>query len=49
MQNLNFTGIGMIHFEVTPVPRSKPGDLNEMLLVEYFRRVRDIGYDDKSK
>ena len=39
----------MIHFEVTPVPRSKPEDLNETLLVEYFRRVRDIGYEDKPK
>jgi len=39
----------MIHFEVTPVPRSKPQDLNEPLLVAYFRQVRDIGYDDKSK
>jgi len=35
--------------QVTPVPRSKPEDLNETLLVEYFRRFRDIGYDDKSK
>jgi predicted HTH transcriptional regulator len=39
----------MIHFEVTPVPRSKPEDLNETLLVEYFRQVRSISYDDKSK
>ena len=44
-----FQSYGMIHFEVTPVPRSKPEDLNETLLVEYFRRVRDIGYDDKPK
>ncbi len=35
--------------EVTPVPRSKPDDLNKTLLVEYFRQVRDIGYDDNSK
>ena len=44
-----FQSSGMIHFEVTPVPRSKPEDLNKTLLVEYFRRVRDIGYNDKPK
>lgn len=36
-------------FEVTPVSRSKPDDLNETMLMEYFRQVRNIGYDDKSK
>jgi predicted HTH transcriptional regulator len=36
-------------FEMTPVPRSIPDDLNETLLIEYFRQVRNIGYDDKSK
>ncbi len=44
-----FQSSGMIHYEVTPVPRSKPGDLNETLLREYFRRIRDIGYGDNSK
>ena len=34
---------------MTPELRSKSEDLNETLLVEYFRRVRDIGYDDKPK
>jgi len=44
-----FQSSGVIHFEVTPVPRSKPDDLNEAMLIEYFRQVRHIGYDDKSK
>jgi len=44
-----FQSSGVIHFEMTPVPRSIPNDLNETLLVEYFRQVRNIGYDDKSK
>jgi len=29
--------------------RSKPDDLNKTLLVEYFRQVRNIAYDDNSK
>ncbi len=44
-----FQSSGVIHFEVTPVPRSKPDDLNEAMLIEYFRQVRNISYDDKSK
>ncbi|MBW2239713.1 MAG: putative DNA binding domain-containing protein [Deltaproteobacteria bacterium] len=44
-----FQSSGVIHFEMTPVPRSRPDDLNDTLLIEYFRQVRNIGYDDKSK
>ena len=44
-----FQSAGVIHFEMTPVPRSIPDDLNGTLLSEYFRQVRNIGYDDKSK
>ncbi|MBF0120793.1 MAG: hypothetical protein HQK79_18345 [Desulfobacterales bacterium] len=44
-----FQSSGLVHFEATPVSRSKLQDLNEKLLIEYFKRVRGIEYDEKNE
>ncbi len=38
-----------VYRDIARRKRSKPDDLNKTLLVEYFRQVRNIAYDDNSK